>query len=127
MPRDTVIIKGVEYIIDWTNHAKFRVNYRNKVDKVIFNLYIKDALKGIARKMPSFLEEKGYVTIRDFVTESFMVLHIKESHNIHVITCGDIWEMYPTIGDVVYQRDANLSVKSYIWQFREPENLVVAL
>lgn len=123
---DTVTIKGVQYSITWTNHAKLRVNYRNKVNDVVFNLYIKDVLKGIARKMPSFLNEDGYVTIRDFVTESFMVLHIKETHEIHVITCGNVSDMYPTIGDMVYQRDKNGSVQSYTWQFHKRENLVRA-
>ena len=127
LPCDAAVtIKGVQYTITWTNHAKLRVNYRNKVNDVVFNLYIKDVLKGIARKMPSFLDEKGYVTIRDFVTESFMVLHIKESHIIHVITCGNVSDMYPTIGDVVYQRDENGAVRSYTWQFHKPENLVRA-
>ncbi len=111
-----ISLNGTVYSLVWTVHAAHRAEYRKCTGSIVINAFIKNFLTDIA-KTKEFNDASGYVTIRDFKTYTFAVIHInKVSKCIMVITCGDVMKINPQNGDVVIQRDNDGKLSCYTWK-----------
>lgn len=104
------------YILYWTPHAKYRAEYRENSCIIVMNTYLMDVLKSISQETDLIQTCSGYVTIRDFKTGLFAVIHIDHNLNkIRVVTCGDVKELYPRCNDFVIQRNNNGYIFTRRW------------
>ncbi|MCC8161439.1 MAG: hypothetical protein LIO53_09095 [Oscillospiraceae bacterium] len=117
----SLILNGNKYVIFWTPHAQKRAIYRSKSGTVILSAYLKNMLESIAKNTNILKSYTGYITLRDFKTDLFAVIHISDDENcrrIRVITCSDALDTYPHENDRVIQRNKNGNIRCYIWRIK---------
>ena len=120
----TITLNNTEYTLFWTLHAAHRAEYRKCTGTVVLNAFIKDFLNDLT-KADKLKEINGYISIRDFKTGVFVVMHIDNvKKRIAIITCGDVMNTTPQNGDIVIQRNKDGVLSCYTW--RRPHYTAIA-
>lgn len=116
-PEEEITLSGEKYILYWTPHAQERVQNRMRSSLLIQNVYLGDMLTKIAdNKDIDVFKRNCEFTIRDFQTGLFTVINVdRNSKKIRVITCADVFALYPKNNDLVIQRNEDGEIKQYIW------------